>query len=376
MQALWQTLTDRLADFSLVESVLIAANLLLLVFSRPLLSLLSSKSASAESFQGKLHIFRAANILVLLLVLGSLILPIASHSWITRLLAAVLLAFLGYLCAHVANYFIKRRFGRQREVNGQQVWSETYKVRLISLLTSVLLFVVVLIAEVRILGFDSLLEAGGVIGFFGVVLALTQGAWAPDIISGLVILNSRLVEEGDVIELDDATVATVFKTKIFHTELLNLANNHRTMIGNAALRAMTIHNLSKFASAKGLREAIVLKVGYDTDRDTMQAYVDATFAALAEDKDCAIEANSETELRTTDAGDFAVEWTVFYYTKDIRRVLHTRQQVLGALIARAGEHGVSLATPVLYSQVSGSPAAALPTPTTNTPVRADASSPA
>jgi len=351
MHTLWQTLSDWLAAFSMVEGALIAGNLVLLVFSRPLLSALSRSQGNSESFQGKLHIFRAANMLVLLLVLSTLILPVASHSWLTRLLAAALVAFLGYLSAHVGNYFIKRRFGRPREVNGQRVWAETYKVRVISLITSVLLFVVVLIAEVQIMGFQSLLEAGGVIGFFGVILALTQGAWAPDIISGLVILNSRLVEEGDVIELGEGhpTVATVFKTKVFHTELLNLVNNHRTMVSNATLRAMTIHNLSKFASAKGLREAIRLKVGYDTDQATMQGFVDAVFAKLAEDRECAIEANNPPELRTTDAGDYAVEWTVFYYTKDVRRVMQTRHQVLGALIAQSRAHGVDLATPMLHT---------------------------
>ena len=363
MQTLWKVLTDWLAAFSMIEGALITGNVLLLLFSRPLLGALSSKQASSESFKGKLHIFRAANILVLLLVLSTLILPVASHSWLTRLLAAVLVAFLGYLSAHVSNYLIKRRFGRAREVNGQTVWADTYKVRVVSLITSVLLFVVVLIAEVQIMGFESLLEAGGVIGFFGVILALTQGAWAPDIISGLVILNSRLVEEGDVIEMGDVdpTVATVFKTKIFHTELLNQVNNHRSMISNSALRAMTIHNLSKFASAKGLREAIRLKVGYDTDQATMQRYVDAVFAQLAEDQECAVDAKYPPELRTTDAGDFAVEWTVFYYTKDVRNVLRTRQQVLGALIARARGHGVDLATPMLHA-ITLSPAHADATP--------------
>ena len=65
------------------------------------------------------------------------------------------------------------------------------------------MFVMGLIACVRILGFDSLLEAGGLLGVMGVFLALTQASWAPDIISGLVILNSRMVEEGDVLQLGD-----------------------------------------------------------------------------------------------------------------------------------------------------------------------------
>ena len=340
-----------LHNFSVAESLLIAANLLLIAFSRPLLRALSRSGTSDEAFSGKLHFFRAANVLVVLLVVfANAVLPVASHSWMARLLGAVLVAFLGYLTAHVANYLIKRRFGRLREVDGSQTWTETYNVRVLSLLSSVLLFVMVLIAEVRIFGFDSLLEAGGVIGFVGVMLALTQGAWAPDMIGGLVILNSRLVEEGDVIEVNpgERIIGTVYKTKIFHTELLNLVNNHRIMIGNAALRRMTIHNLSKFASARGLREAIVLKVGYDTTEGEMRELVHAVFERLASEGDCAVEHKYPAELRATDAGDFAVAWTVFYYTKDIRRLLATRQSVLATIIEEARMRGVGLSTPSLH----------------------------
>ncbi|MCB1956647.1 MAG: mechanosensitive ion channel family protein [Rhodocyclaceae bacterium] len=344
-------LSGWLEAFSPAEGVLIVANLLLIAFSRPLVRALSRATTSEESLSGKLHFFRAANVLVVgLVVFSNAVLPVVSHSWMTRLLGAVLVAFLGYLSAHVANYLIKRRFGRMREVNGVQTWTDTYNVRILSLLSSVFLFVMVLIAEVRILGFDSLLEAGGVIGFIGVMLALTQGAWAPDIIGGLVILNSRLVEEGDVIEIHpgETILGIVYKTKIFHTELLNLANNHRIMVGNAALRGMIIHNLSKFASARGLREAIVLKVGYDTDEAAVRGLVDATFEQLCRATDCGVEGKYPPELRATEAGDFAVEWTVDYHTKDIRHLLTTRQTVLGTLIAEAGRRGIALATPRLH----------------------------
>jgi small-conductance mechanosensitive channel len=147
---------------------------------------------------------------------------------------------------------------------------------------------------VRILGFESLLEAGGVIGFIGVLLALTQGAWAPDIISGLIILNSRLMEEGDVVEFWDGTdkiIGIVFKTKVFHTEILDLADNHRTMVQNSRLRTITINNLSKFASAKGLREELRFNIGYDVPESKVQGLFLAAFDAAIQDSEIAIEAS-------------------------------------------------------------------------------------
>ncbi len=344
-----------LARFSNLELALMLANVLLMLFSRPLLQHLSDRSDNSDSFRGKLHMFRAANLLVLSVVIfNSLILPIASHSWMTRLLAAVLVAFLAYLSAHVANYLIKRRFGRERIVNGESTWSETYNVRVLSLLSSMLLFVVALIAVVRILGLDSLLEAGGVIGFIGVLLALTQSSWAPDIISGLVILNSRLIEEGDVIEVSDgeSVLGVIYKTKIFHTEVLNLVNNHRIMFSNAKLRGMTIHNLSKFASAKGLREALVFKIGYDFDEAAVNEMFDAAFERAKQKVGACVEFKYEPEVRVTDAGDYAVEWTVYYYTKDVRHLLRTRQMLRALIVKAAAERGMSLATPMMHDVIA------------------------
>lgn len=71
------------------------------------------------------------------------------------------------------------------------------------------------------------------------LLALTQGAWAPDIISGLVILNSKMLQERDVIKLSDSNetfLGIVYCTRAFHTELLNVVDNHRVMISNSRMR--------------------------------------------------------------------------------------------------------------------------------------------
>lgn len=338
------------SHFSLADWVLVVVNGVLLLFSRRLLEQFSPGEDSSR-FTGRLHIFRAANLLVLLLVLFyNLFPPLADRFWVTRLLSTVLIGYLGYLGAHIANYLIKKRFGREREVNGVAVVAETYNSRALSLITAVFVFIVCLIAIVRVLGFESLLEAGGVIGFVGVFLALTQGSWAPDIISGLVILNSRLFEEGDVIEVNDngRVIGVVFKTKVFHTEMLNLVNNHRIMMQNSRLRALTIHNLSKFASARGLREELVFKIGYDVDQSRVHNLFEQAFAEAAQNKDTLLEEQYPIEVRAANAGDFAVEWSVYYYTKDVKHLLRTRQLFLEIILRQAAEQGISLATPLRH----------------------------
>jgi small-conductance mechanosensitive channel len=204
---------------------------------------------------------------------------------------------------------------------------------------------------VQILGFDDLLHAGGVIGVVGVMLALTQSSWAPDLISGLIILNSRLMEEGDVVEIDDGErlLTLVFRTKMFHTELLDVSRNHRIMLQNAKLRGSTIKNLSKFASARGLREKLQFNIGYDVEPRAVRQIFEESFARLRENGDCQIEFDHGFDLFPVAAADFAVTWAFFYYTKDLKHLVTTRYRVVGETVQVAREHRVQLATPLLVS---------------------------
>lgn len=352
LDQLAQLLVENFEKLGYFTRILLVINLLLLVFSRPLMMLLDrGGDKKAETNGSRLHFFRITNLLILIFILFyQFFIPHLDSSLVSRMLGGLIVIYLAWLSVHLLNWFVKRRFGRKRDLQGEVIISETYRSRLISLLVKVLVFVIALIAIVRILGFTSLLEAGGVIGFIGVLLALTQGAWAPDIISGLVILNSQLVEEGDVIEVDDGTeriVGSVYKTKVFHTELLDLVNNHRIMVQNARLRGMTIHNLSKFASAKGLREALRFKIGYEVTEQQVREMVEEAFLKLQESGNQEIEFQHEKQVRVTAAGDYAIEWTLYYYTKQLRQLLQTRQTVLLAVTNASRKAGISLATPLI-----------------------------
>jgi small-conductance mechanosensitive channel len=54
-------------------------------------------------------------------------------------------------------------------------------------------------------------------------------------------------------------------------------------------------------------------------------------------------------IRITNAGNYAVEWTLFYYTKDVRHLLRTRRAVMRAMFEASKEMHISLATPLLHS---------------------------
>lgn len=347
---------EMLSLLSPTNTVLLVVNVLLLIFARSIVLRFAPDTSNDKSFQRRVHFFRAANVLVILFILFfNVIMSIKDHSLITRILTTIVIGYICYLSFHTLNYLLKRRFGRVREVNGETIFADTYNSRILALISGILIFVIGLIATIRIMGFESLLEAGGVIGFIGVLLALTQGAWAPDIISGLIILNSKLVQEGDVIEFSDngEILGIVFKTRVFYTEILNLVNNHRIMVQNARLRAFTLHNLSRFASARGLRENLAFKIGYEASEERVTKMFENAFEQAQQANAIAIEFQYPLEVRAVEAGDYAVEWHVFYYIKDIRQLLRTRQQFLALILQQARECDISLATPVRLQHEPG-----------------------
>ena len=184
--------------------------------------------------------------------------------------------------------------------------------------------------------------------------ALTQGAWAPDIIAGLIILNSTLFEEGDVVEFDrgpGGVLGVIFKTKLFHTEILNLTNNHRVMLPNSVLRNAVVHNLSKFASARGLRERLVFNIGYDVTPEQVRRMFNSAFETASQNPSIRLETQHPIEVRVMDTGDDAVLWAVYYYTKHVNDLLQTRYLFRESILDASIEHKIALRTPRLVEPV-------------------------
>jgi len=347
-------ISSYIARLELFDYLVLALNLLLLIFARQILKFFQAENLDKPAFALKVQSFRALNLLIILTYGYINIYQSTGHSGPgLKLISIWVIIYLSYLTKQILSYWIRSRYGKIREINGGKKSIETYTSRLLSLLIGVVVFVMALISVIHVLEFDSLLQAGGVIGVMGVFLALTQNSWAPDIISGLILLNNGMIEEGDVIELDDngGFIGVIFKTKMFHTEILNLVNNHRVMLKNSRLREFTIQNLSKFASAKGLREKLIFKIGYDVAPEKVRQMFTAAQKSL--EGDCGIqpgEANA-FEIGVLDTGDHAIEWGVYYYTKNVKSLIKDRQTIRECILKTAKEFNISLATPITYVSV-------------------------
>lgn len=340
----------------LIDYLVIVLNLILMVYSKRILMFFLAENAKTSAFKLKVQSFRALNLLIIMTYgYTNIYVTSIGNALGLKLMSIWVIIYLLYLITHILSYWIHKKYGKLREVDGKKRSIETYTSRLLSLMSGIVIFIIGLISIINVLEFESLLQAGGVIGVIGVFLALTQNAWAPDIISGLIFLNNGMIEEGDVIELDDngSLIGIVYKTKMFHTEVLNLVNNHRVMLKNARLREFTIQNLSKFASAKGLREQLKFKIGYDVLPEKVRQMFAA--AELKVKEECVSDNTEEPffEIGILDTGDYAIEWAVYYYTKDVRSLIKLRQKIRECVLKTSQQFEISLATPITYEKVIG-----------------------
>lgn len=335
-----------LNPLSQLDLVTIGVSAVLFFAAHPICKLLNE----SDGVTTRTSMMRVLNALIIMAVLTDAYLLQHKSEFTSQITRSLMLLYFAVVSTQIINYFVRQRFGKKRVSNNTTSISDTYSSRGLSLIVTTIVTLIALISCLRILGFNSLLEAGGTLGIAGIALAMTQAAWAPDIIAGLIILNSRLCEEGDVIQFNmdgNKIIASVFRTKLFHTELLDLANNHRLMIRNNRLRDFGLQNLSRFASAKGLRERMLFNIGYEHSKADVTAMIHRAFAEC-DKAEGAREEQFAPEIRVYDTADYAVTWAVFYYIKDIKRVLAIKQIFRAYILEESIRSGISLATPDLH----------------------------
>ena len=348
---------------------LFALNVILLIFARPIVNLV----APGQNNDARVRILRGLNVLVIALhgLDFALRQTVAGYEgYVIKLGSSLMVGYGGVFLHSLAGTFSMRRFGRTREQDEQRIFVETYNSRLVGIVLLAVIVVTTIYILIKVWGADSLLETTGIFGIFIAFLAFTSSIWAPDIVSGLIILNSDILADGDVVVIegqpDEYIIARV---TLIYVVLYDVRNNHRTLMRNTQFIDSRIDNLSRIASSDGVRQSYTYKIGYPEMGDTAEARtaalaayrarIDAMFqaanAACIENVDVLINPNAPFEWALTSAGDFALEYTLWFYldripntkiTATIRRhFMGTLYRVNDAVFTAAVEHGVDLSTP-------------------------------
>ena len=330
--------------------IVIITSIILALAAKLIIAWLSYGRQEDNKSLARIRLMRVLNLLIIAAVLvKTLFAESLDSSWPEKIIQVLIMIYFGVLGTQIVHFFLLKRFGKSRASGGDATITDSYASRSLSLFSGIFIAIITAIGILKIISLDSWLEAGGVFGIIGIFLAMTQSSWAPDIIGGLIILNSRRCEEGDIVQFHDSgktITAQVFKTKFFHTELLEIANNHRLMIRNDMMRHVVLHNLSRFASAKGLRECLSFNIGYEHLEEDVKAMFDHAFEKFDATTDMR-EEQFQHEIRVLDTGDYAVKWGVFYYIKDIKSILAIQQKLRSFILTESIASGISLSTPIL-----------------------------
>ena len=93
-------------------------------------------------------------------------------------------------------------------------------------------------------------------------------------------------------------------------------------------------------------------MSYDVNADDIRALFQSAFDAATNDTDISIESQYSLDIGVYDAGDHAVEWVVYYYTKDVKNLIRTRLKFRELVLSLSREKSIDLATPVTYFKVN------------------------
>ena len=355
-----------------------ALNIALFIFAKPLLNLI----APSEDNTSKVKIFRALNILVLILHVLDLILTGTTsnyHHYFINLGYSLMIIYAGMLAYSFLGSMSKKRFGRERQLDNKTVYSETYSTRLVNLILLVLVAMTAIYTLIVIWNADGLLGPTGIFGILMAFLAFTSSVWAPDIISGLIILNSQSLEDGDVVVIDGhKNEYVISRVTLIYVVLYDIRNNHRTLMRNSLFTGQRVDNLSRVASTNGVRQAMTYKIGYPqftgraddraaqlkAFRDTIEDMFTRTFEACKEREDIKINEVKPFEWALTNAGDYALEYTLWIYLERIPNTKITsrlRQHLMGTIYKVNEEvytasilENIDLSTPdVIQAKISG-----------------------
>ncbi len=314
----------------------------------------------------KTNLFKLFNILFFITHMLDLFLDTYADDFI-NLGYTLITIYVGILTFELLSLLNRRKFGHKKVMgNDKIVYEDNYNSRINNIIIFTILFIVIIIAILKIWHMESTLQQTGFIGLILAFLALTSAHWLPNIISGLTLMNSNHIAKGDIIEYEE-NIYSVFDIGFFYTHLLDIRHNARVLTENTALSKKQITNLSKKASLQGFRDSIVYNISYPPMEDekayddyigNFEAIFEELYKEIRDNDGFKINHKSGYELFLIETSDFALQYEFSFYYQDfkvsstgnIRKMFSTKYKLNARIQKKAHLRGISLSTPILIER--------------------------
>ncbi len=322
---------------------------------------------NGEENQNKTYVFKLFSILFFITHILDLFFEVYADNFI-NIGYSIITVYVSFLIYEILSYFNRLKFGTKRTMSNEKIaYDDNYNSRINNIIIFVILFIITVIAILKIWHMESSLQQTGFIGIILAFLAFTSNHWLPNIISGLTLMNSNHIAKGDIIQFDEH-IYSVFDIGFFYTHLLDIKHNSRVLMENSLLSKKQITNLSKKAGLQGYRDSILYNISYppmgsekayDDYIKSFESIFEEVYTEIEENERYSVNHKSKYELFLVETADYALKYEFsFYYkelkvstTANIRKMFSTKYKLNALIQKKAHLKGISLSTPLLIEKV-------------------------
>jgi small-conductance mechanosensitive channel len=245
----------------------------------------------------------------------------------------ILFLVVRYILRLVRTFFKGVERGRIKLQNFDADWAApTYKIlRLLIIAFSLV------VAYPYIPGSDSM-AFKGVSLFLGVIFSLGSSSFIANMMAGMAMTYRGAFKEGDRIKVGDV-FGVVTEIKLMITRV-NTVKNESVVIPNSNILNTNVVNYSLLAKDQGIVIYTSVGIGYDVPWRQVEAML-----LLAAERTPGLEKEPVPFVLQKSMGDFAVNYEINAFCKDISRMLRVKSDLHRNIQDAFNEHGVQIMSP-------------------------------
>lgn len=343
-----------LNSFNQLDVFVIALNVILFLFSGTLLNRIQGAASSRKL--PRMLTLRSLSFMLLILYLVAFIPGVTfgqkdclsdscNHQVIKHLTETGATLIVSYIIMLLVHLLVIKRFGREREVQGELIHYETYQSRLVSIVVLVTVTTFLLLTTLSIWGLEEWLKKTSVLGGLAVLIFFTKDLWLPDNINGLILLYKTDVVPGSVIRVRKLDLlAVTLRTSLIETSFRDLVHGQRIIIPNSMFRNQVIEVINHDDTIK---DYVEFNIGYRSEMENIKAFLKQVHQTACE-VESGIDPESEARINVVTTGDHAVTWRLTYSLINPYRMRKAQMAISESALACSTEFGIGLNTPLTH----------------------------
>jgi len=246
-------------------------------------------------------------------------------------------------------------YGEEVEVSGQKYFKKWYKASLFSLFVNIFMFFIAIFLCIQIFQLDSLIEIWGLWAGILAFMWFTAPVWALDMIAGIILLQSKNFDTGNVFYIYEKEIYVWVKSiSLTEVKCIDLRTGNPIVFRPSQFRNLSMKNLSQGISGKTskLLRDITLYIDYKEDFEQVQKLCYEAFDTMQVDLLVPEKTNyfwDEVYRSVEIEGfwDYAVRYKLFYSITSPFYVFKAERLLNEYLLQAQKKNNIYFATPQL-----------------------------